>query len=148
MRRAFLWLPPLIYMAVIFSLSSQPDPMPGVSLLVWDKALHVVEYSVLSVLFCRALYGEGLAALRVAVFSILLTSAYGATDEAHQAFVPDRQAGVDDWLADTGGALAGAVLFSTASRLRRPLRRSPPAQSDPPRARGAHVARPSAPIDR
>jgi VanZ family protein len=148
MRRAFLWLPPVLYMAAIFYLSAQPDPLPPVTRLVWDKGLHLIEYTVLAVLFSRALHGEGLATLRVAVFSILLTSGYGATDETHQAFVPNRRAGVDDWLADTGGALAGAVLFSTASRLQRPPRRSPPAQSDQRRARAAHAARPSAPADR
>ena len=148
MRRAFLWLPPSLYLAVIFYLSSDPDPLPAVSQLVWDKGLHVIAYLVLSVLFSRALHGEGLAALRVAVFSILLTSAYGATDETHQAFVPNRHAGVGGWLADTCGAVAGAALFSRASRLRRPLRHSPPVRSDQRRARAAHAARPSAPVDR
>jgi VanZ like family len=148
MRRALLWLPPVVYMAVIFFVSSDPEPLPAVSRVVWDKALHVIEYAVLGVLFSRALRGEGLSALRVAVLSILLTSAYGATDETHQAFVPNRQAGVGDWLADTGGAIAGAALFNTASRPRRPPRRSLPARSDRRRARAAHVARPSAPADR
>jgi VanZ family protein len=136
MRRALLWLPPVLYMAVIFFVSSDPEPLPAVSRVVWDKALHVIEYAVLSVLFSRALCGEGLA------------SAYGATDETHQAFVPNRQAGVGDWLADTGGAIAGAALFNTASRPRRQLRRSLPGRSDRRRARAAHVARPSAPADR
>jgi VanZ family protein len=132
MRRAWLWLPPLLYMAVIFYLSSQSKPMPGVTTLVWDKALHFIEYSLLCVLFIRGLLGEGLAALRVAVLAVVLTSAYGASDEVHQSFVPERNAGAEDWLADTTGAAAAAALFSTASRRRRPLRRSPPVQSDRP----------------
>jgi VanZ family protein len=148
MRRVWLWLPPLLYMAVIFQVSSQPNPMPVVTRVVWDKALHVVEYTVLGLLLCRALRGEGLAARRATLISILLTSAYGATDETHQLFVPNRHAGADDWLADTSGATAGAVLFNTISRRRRPPRRSPPDQSGQLRARAARAAHPSAPVDR
>jgi VanZ family protein len=148
MRRAFLWVPPLVYMAGIFDLSAQPDPLPAVTHLVWDKALHLLEYTVLSLLLCRALHGEGLAVVRAALLAILLTSAYGATDETHQLFVPNRQAGADDWLADTSGGAAGAMLFNTALRRRRPLRRSPPGRSDQQTARAAHAVRPSASADR
>lgn len=30
---------------------------------------------------------------------------YGATDEIHQAFVPNRQSDIFDWIADATGAL-------------------------------------------
>jgi VanZ family protein len=39
----------------------------------------------------------------------LLSTAYGATDEAHQYFVPGRHADVADLAADALGALAAAV---------------------------------------
>jgi VanZ family protein len=148
MRRALLWLPPLFYMALIFYLSSQSEPMPAVTARVWDKALHFTEYAVLCVLLCRALHGEGLATLRLALLAAVLTSAYGASDEVHQSFVPERQADADDWLADTTGAAAAAALFSTALHLRRPLRRSPPGRSDRPTAPAARAARLSAAADR
>jgi VanZ family protein len=41
-------------------------------------------------------------------------SFYGATDEVHQAFVPFRTATWLDWVADTAGAIIGAL---TAQRL-------------------------------
>src|SRR5213593_340528 len=148
MRRALLWVPPLIYMAVIFFLSSQSEPIPAVTSLVWDKALHMTEYTVLSLLFCRALQGEGFAILRVALLAVLLTSAYGATDEIHQSFVPERNADVDDWVADTTGAAAAAAVFSTASRLRRQLPHSLPDRSDRRTAPAARAAHPSASVDR
>ena len=148
MRRAFLWLPPLLYMAFIFYLSSQSAPLPALTERVWDKALHLIEYSVLCLLLCRALHGEGLAALRVVLLALFLTSAYGASDEVHQSFVPERNADVRDWLADTIGAGAGAAAFSTASHLRRRLRHSPPDRSNRPTAPAAPVAHPSAPVDR
>src|SRR5206468_10784215 len=121
MRRALLWLPPLLYMALIFYLSSQSEPMPGLTTRVWDKALHFIEYGTLCILFCRALHGEGFAALRLALVAVVLTSAYGATDEVHQSFVPERNAGADDWPADTTGGAAGATLLSTSFRRLRPI---------------------------
>jgi VanZ family protein len=148
MRRAFLWLPPFVYMGVIFALSAQSDPLPAVTRFVWDKALHVLEYTVLGVLLCRALHGEGLPMVRAALLAAALASGYGVTDETHQLFVPDRQAGADDWLADTGGGAAGAMLFNMVSHRRRRLRRSPPARSDQRKARAARAVRPSASADR
>jgi VanZ family protein len=148
MRRAWLWLPPLLYMALIFYLSSQSEPMPGLTTRVWDKALHFIEYGTLCVLLCRALHGEGLAVLRLALVAVVLTSAYGATDEVHQSFVPERNADADDWLADTTGGAAAAMLFSTALRLRRPLRHSLPDRSDRPTAPAVRAAHLSAPADR
>ena len=126
MRRALLWGPPIVYMAVIFGFSSQSDPMPYVTQHVWDKLLHLTEYAGLAVLFARAVAGEGLTAASAVVAAIVLTSAYGASDELHQAFVPHRDSDVRDWVADTLGSVVGASAFvalSTASRPPRPPRR-------------------------
>ena len=132
MRRVFLWAPPLVYMAVIFGVSSQPNPMPALTVHVWDKLLHSLEYGGLALLFCRALRGEGAGWAAAAVGAVLLTSGYGATDEYHQLFVPTRSSDVHDWIADTIGASAGAASYaaalsfgevSTASRRPRPPRR-------------------------
>jgi len=112
-RRASLWLPPLAYMALIYYLSSQSDPVPQVTSVVWDKLLHLVEYGGLAVLLARAMLGEGLTARVALVAAVLLTSAYGATDEAHQSRVPQRQADVRDWIVDSIGAVAGAGIATT-----------------------------------
>jgi VanZ family protein len=124
MRRALLWIPPLVYMAIIFGFSSQSDPMPAVTEHVWDKLLHVTEYAGLAFLLGRALVGEGLGYLGACVLAVVLTSAYGASDEYHQFFVPMRSSDVRDWAADTLGAAVGAIAYvSTASRLRHRRRR-------------------------
>ena len=39
----------------------------------------------------------------------MTASVYGMTDEAHQAFIPFRESGWQDWLADTIGAAIGAL---------------------------------------
>jgi hypothetical protein len=43
MRRVSLWAPPLLYMAVMFAFSAQSQPLPAVTLHVWDKLLHAAE---------------------------------------------------------------------------------------------------------
>ena len=46
---------------------------------------------------------------QAAVLAIVTASVYGLTDEVHQAFVPLREASWQDWLADTMGAVIGAI---------------------------------------
>ena len=123
LRRLLLWGPVLVYMAAIFHFSSQSDPLPAVTAVVWDKALHLTEYAGLGLLLCRALRGEGLGWLQAAALAVAVSSAYGATDEWHQAYVPFRTADRVDWMADTTGGLVGVAGFSMASHLRRRLRR-------------------------
>jgi VanZ family protein len=81
-----------------------------VTIIVWDKALHMVEYAVLAMLLCRALRGEGLDRFASAVVAIVAASAYGVTDEWHQMLISGRESDVRDWLADTVGALLGSML--------------------------------------
>ena len=97
-------------MAAIFYLSSQSSP-PGPG-GVPDYVLHGVEYAGLAVVTFRALAG-GLPA-RVtgtrALLALLITVAYGVSDELHQRFVPLRTADVRDVGADVAGALIGLFL--------------------------------------
>ena len=111
-RRVHLWLPPLIYMAVIFHFSSEPNPLPEITGRVWDKGLHVVEYAGLALLICRALIGEGVTLTNAALIAVVAASAYAASDEWHQAFTPMRSSDVRDWMADTIGAMLGAGSFA------------------------------------
>jgi VanZ family protein len=105
-------------MGIIYYLSSQSDPVPQVTSVVWDKLLHFVEYGGLATLFARALLGEGLAVPATIVAAVVLTSAYGASDEIHQSTVPQRQADVRDWLVDGVGASVGASITALGMRAR------------------------------
>lgn len=130
MRRLALWVPPLAYMALIYHLSSESNPLPLLTETIWDKALHLLEYGTLGFLFCRAWAGERVAWMAAVMCAFAATSLYGATDEWHQLFTPGRSSDVRDWLADTiGGGLGAAGYYLAASRLfvstvsRRPRRR-------------------------
>jgi len=52
----------------------------------------------------------GMATSSAGIWAVVLGSAYGLTDEIHQAFVPGRSADPRDWVADTAGAVLGALL--------------------------------------
>jgi VanZ family protein len=104
-------------MIVIFSLSAQSNPLPEVTTHVWDKLLHATEYAGLAVLVARAVRGEGAPWSVVLLLAILITSAYGASDEVHQLFVPGRDSAVGDWVADSVGAFVGAFIVRGVSGL-------------------------------
>ena len=109
------WGPPLLYMALIFVISSMeqpPLPMPEFEWLTIDKLYHFIEYAILGGLLTRAfmkakpsVVPSRFAWHAAAVLSIL----YGASDEWHQTFVPGRFATFADWVADVLGAIAGAL---------------------------------------
>jgi len=109
------WVPVALYAGAIFFLSAQSHPedqLPSFLLKnVSDKVLHAVEYGILSLLCYRAFrWAAGPAVARQAVvLAIVTASVFGLTDEVHQAFVPLRDASWQDWLADTIGAVIGAM---------------------------------------
>ena len=103
-------------MAVIFYLSSKSDPLPVLTAAVWDKALHIVEYAGLAVLLGRAFLGEGSSAGRAFLAAVVVASLYAASDEVHQIWVQGREPAIRDWLAESSGSMAGAVLYTMAAR--------------------------------
>ncbi|HEV7587527.1 MAG TPA: VanZ family protein, partial [Longimicrobium sp.] len=101
------WGPALLWAAAVFVASSRPTLPQLPSVLGWDKLQHAAAYAVGGLLIARALGGRG---RRAAVLAIVLGSLYGATDELHQRFVPNRSSSPVDWMADTLGVLAGVAL--------------------------------------
>jgi VanZ family protein len=156
--RAFLkyWLPPLIWMAVIFSASADSKSAEHSSrffepLLRWlfprmspevvgqihydfRKCCHLAEYAVLALLLWRAIRQmvwknprPAPVPLRSAsgwnwadaglVLSIVFL--FGASDEIHQVFIPNRTGQISDVLVDTLGGAAGLVALWIVGRWRK-----------------------------
>lgn len=113
-RRVGQWGPVVAYMAVIFYESSQPALPSFVPDTISDKLLHIGGYAVLGALLVRAL-SNGFrrpVTAAAAVLAVMLTTAYGVSDEIHQSFVPPREMDPWDVLADAvGGTLAAAPLY-------------------------------------
>jgi VanZ family protein len=104
-RALTLWLPVLVWAAVIFTLSAIPSLSSGLG--VWDtvlrKCAHVTEYAVLGALLYRA-FGREAPALAAGI-------AYAATDEVHQHFVRGRHASPVDVGIDAVGVALGMLLW-------------------------------------
>jgi VanZ family protein len=109
----------LAYAAVLFLLSSisRLPTLPGAES---DKWVHSIAYSGLALVMLRALVSGRWRAIapRQAVAAVLLTAAYGATDELHQWFVPGRTADVRDLAADAAGALVAVLAAYAIARMR------------------------------
>ena len=77
------------------------------------KTAHLSEYAVLSLLIFRALANmirsERLAG--AASITLLISSAFAASDEFHQSFVPSRTSSVRDVVIDITGAIFGMTIY-------------------------------------
>ncbi|HET6623275.1 MAG TPA: VanZ family protein [Gaiellaceae bacterium] len=108
-----LWLPVVLWAALIFAFSSVPDL--GTGLGGWDlvlrKIAHAAEYAVLGALLARALGKPGVA--------VLAGVLYAVSDEVHQLFVPGRLGSPIDVAIDAVGVVAGVLLWERAARTRR-----------------------------
>ena len=96
------------WMGTIFFLSHQPS-LPTPSLFEHqDKLFHGGAYGLLGLLLAGALF-QPAQPLRTLLLVWLLGSLYGLSDEFHQSFIPGRDADLLDVLADSVGALLGAL---------------------------------------
>ena len=113
----YLWAPVVFYAAFIFFMSSfslQFLLFQKVEKNHGDKLVHVVEYSVLGFLLARALWRHSIflrSAWRVFLGVLLLGVLYGASDEFHQRFVPNRDSSAADLAADAAGVVLGNVIW-------------------------------------
>jgi len=106
-------------MGLIWALSAQSHPPDLPDVPFRDKIAHSIEYGILAVLNLWALRRSvPQTILRSVVTTVLLTSAWGYLDELHQAFVPERNSDLYDWLADTTGAIVCAGLAAIVLRMR------------------------------
>ncbi len=113
-RRAYFvryWLPPFLYAALIFFLSSLPGKKYPYPFFSADKLAHVAEYAILGYLVARA-FGYGLQERKILfVRSFVICVLYGISDELHQWFVPYRVVSVMDVLADITGSVFGIGIY-------------------------------------
>jgi VanZ family protein len=108
--RRVLWLLPLIYMAIIWIMSSLPhDTFVELPDSATDRfikeSLHLVEFAILYLLFVIvALINKQLTLTTNLVFAVI-ACLYGVTDEIHQYFVPARSATLIDVVKDVTGVV-------------------------------------------
>lgn len=129
------WLPALAWMGLIFGFSSRADsanqsgwvthqlfrvmswPLEPRAFAWWDHVLrkiaHFSLYAILGLLVAAALG----AVRRRWVLAWAIATAYAATDEFHQLFVPNRGPSVWDVALDSTGAATALCLAALLVRL-------------------------------
>jgi len=114
------WLPPVLWMGVIFILSAQPSlPDHPDTLLdtILKKAAHVIEYGVLAFLLWRAFSrGRGALSRSALVTAFFVSVLYALSDEYHQTFVPGRYGRLMDVGIDAVGALIALLVIRKLRR--------------------------------
>ena len=138
------WLPPVIWMVVIFSASGDSASMVHSSrlfepLMRWlfpwlaqgrieeihyivRKCVHLAEFSILALLLWQAIRHTQITVTRRWLWSqsglaLALVLFYAASDEFHQTFVPGRTGQVSDVLVDTAGGAIGLGVLWLAGKL-------------------------------
>ena len=103
------YLPVTVWMILIFYFSSRPDLPTTNKIFIVDfitkKTAHVLEYTVLFLLWYRAL-GK-----RSPLYAIMYSIAYAFTDETHQLFVPGRSGLLRDVGIDSIGMIISSLLI-------------------------------------
>ena len=112
-------MPAILYSLFIFLMSSLSAPPTPTFDLEWgDKVTHAGAFGLMMLFNFRAF--RWLLPARPlkmqAGLALLYCMLYGASDEIHQYFVPNRSCDIFDWIADTTGALLGLLFITIALR--------------------------------
>jgi len=115
------WIPVLIWMGVIFYLSSVPNLKSNFAPeldLVLRKIAHVLEYTILTALFWRATREEfiHLSIKKILIYSFCFSFLYALSDEFHQLFITGRQGSLRDVAIDSIGILIALLAINKKSR--------------------------------
>jgi len=123
------WLPLILWAAIIFYFSSNPDPyryLPA----AWRSAvplptltnssaaellgqlMHLLEYAVLAFLLVRALHRTLATSQKTNSLTIIIAMIFAFSDEVHQLYVPGRAFQVIDLFIDFLGILFGVFLYT------------------------------------
>ncbi|MBT5876828.1 MAG: VanZ family protein [Candidatus Latescibacteria bacterium] len=116
-----IWLPPLLWMALIFVGSSIPggpaddatrsasgtsDP---IHIQRIKDAVHITEFGILMFLLGRSFKLTGVRTPLIVALAV--TVVYGVSDEIHQYFVPQRYPDIGDVIRNVVGAVIAFVVF-------------------------------------
>ncbi|HUV42587.1 MAG TPA: VanZ family protein [Patescibacteria group bacterium] len=109
-QNVFLWVPVIIWCGLIFYLSSIPR-LRAAENPFWDEIirsfLHLIIYTILFVLFFRAL--NALKEKKDYLWPLIFSLFYSLSDEIHQSFIPTRTFQIRDLLVNMSGIFLGGL---------------------------------------
>lgn len=118
MKKIINWLPALVVMTVIFTLSSQPGEVVNSTVANTEsvqKIGHVIMFMILCISYFKATKNIPL--------SILLSLLYAIFDEYHQSFTADRSSSFSDIFVDVlGASVSGIFLWKVLPNLPKKLK--------------------------
>ena len=83
------------------------------------KTAHAMEYAVLGLLTAGAFIDRRTSIRAGILVPWCIATAYAASDEIHQLFVPGRSGQVSDVILDSAGVLAGLLVLAAVRKIRR-----------------------------
>ena len=105
----------MAWLLIIFIQSSFPAvELPKVEFFSADKIVHMGVFGLLAALCFISLIHiqkENLFTGSAYLWTGIITILYGASDEIHQYFVPNRSSELQDWLADIAGIIIMLALI-------------------------------------
>lgn len=112
----YFYFPAILWMGLIFYLSSIPSLKSGVEDLsaeiIIRKSAHILEFAVLAFLFWRIAHiGENLDRKRAFGTAFIMAVAFAVSDEVHQGFINDRSGQIIDVIIDVGGVVFSLSLI-------------------------------------
>lgn len=104
------WMMAFVFFALMIGLGAIPGKANALSAVVYDKFLHILAYSFLSVLVFAGMPGTRRAR---ACRTLILIGLLGALDETIQGFMSYRHANLGDWETDMLAAMlcVGLLMF-------------------------------------
>jgi len=112
-RRVLAWIPAIVYIGLIFAISSIPGSIHGrIPFRVFDKAAHLGEFAGLGLFLMVAFRGSLPRAdlKKVTLLVVIVGLTIGVLDELYQNLIPGRAVEFLDWVADTVGVVIGSAI--------------------------------------
>jgi VanZ family protein len=121
----YYWLPPFIWMGIIFYMSSQKSISITTNVTAefyTFKTLHIIEYAFLFFLFYRAFQSmKHLQDNMCGILAFIVTILYSISDELHQLSIPTRQGRLRDIVFDMVGMLIMYVIIKKVRLIKKML---------------------------
>jgi len=115
------WLPIILWIGVIFTLSSIPDLKTDLKQdFIFRKIAHILEFAILTFLLFRALNQKKTNPVKAVIFSFVFSLLYALSDEYHQTFVEGREGALKDVGVDSIGILIAVGLCYIKNRKKSP----------------------------
>jgi len=111
--KRYLFSIPLILASITIFIASHQEGVPfDTSIFIFqDKVMHFFAYTIYGYTIQLYLKSLNLAKSKYIMFTIMIGSLFGLSDEFHQYFIPNRSTEFFDWVADTLG-VSFSLVFS------------------------------------